>query len=162
MLSIGPEMCSIVVMAARYIINLTEDERRGLEELWSRKRLSKLKRQRVQILLKADEGITDVEVATDLEIAVATVERIRKRAVLEGIAAALERKEQNGISRQPKLDGRAEAHLVKLVCGAPPDGFSRWTLTLLADKLVELKVVDSISRTTVFRRLKKTNLSLGT
>ena len=151
----------MMVMTTRYIINLTEDERLGLEDLLSRKRVSKLKAQRAQILLKADERMTDAEVADELGVGTATVERIRKRAVLEGIAAALDRREQKGISRQPKLDGRGEAHLVKLACSDPPDGFSRWTLTLLADKLVELKVVDAISRTTLHRRLKKTPLNPG-
>jgi transposase len=151
----------MVVMTARYIINLTDDERLGLEHLASRKGVSKLKAQRAQILLKADEGMTDTEVADELGVGTATVERIRKRAVLEGIEAALDRRKQEGISRQPKLDGRGEAHLVKLACSDPPSGFSRWTLTLLADRLVELRVVDSISRTTIHRRLKKTTSSRG-
>jgi transposase len=161
LLSIGVETCSMVEMATRYIINLSEDERRGLEDLLSRKRVSKLKAQRAQILLKADEGMTDSEVADEVGVGTATIERIRKRAVLQGIGAALDRKKQEGLSRPPKLDGRGEAHLITLACGEPPKGFSRWTLTLLADKLVELKVVDSVSRTTIHRRLKKTKSSHG-
>jgi transposase len=160
-LSIRAEACSMVEMATRYIINLSKEERLGLEDLLARKRLSKLKVQRIQILLKADDGLTDDEVADEVGVGTATVERIRKRAVLEGIAAALDRRPQNGISRPPKLDGRAEAHLVTLACSDPPEGFSRWTLSLLADKLVELRVVDSVSRTTVHRRLKKTTSSHG-
>jgi len=148
-------------MATRYIINLSEDERLGLEDLLSRKRVSKLKAQRAQILLKADEGMTDTEIADEVGVATATVERIRKRAVLQGIGSALDRKKQEGISRPPKLDGRAEAHLVKLACSEPPDGFARWTLTLLGDKLVELNLVDSVSKTTIHRRLKKTTSSHG-
>src|SRR6266542_1794844 len=148
-------------MATRYIINLSEDERLGLEDLISRQRLSKLKAQRAQILLKADEGMTDTEVAEEVGAGTATIERIRKRAVLQGIEAALDRKKQEGISRPPKLDGRAEAHLITLACSEPPKGFSRWTLTLLADKLVELKVVESVSKTTIHRRLKKTTSSHG-
>ena len=151
----------MVMMATRYIINLTEDERLWLEDLSTRKRVSKLKAQRAQILLKADERMTDAEVADELGVGTATVERIRKRAVLEGIAAALDRRPQEGISRQPKLDGRGEAHLVTLACSEPPKGFARWTLTLLADKLVELNIVESISRTTIHRRLKKTTSSHG-
>ena len=151
----------MLTMATRYIINLTEEERLGLEDLSSRKRVSKLKAQRAQILLKADEGLTDAETADELGVGTATVERIRKRAVLEGIEATLDRRKQNGVSRPPKLDGRAEAHLVKLACSDPPDGFSRWTLTLLGDKLVELKLVDSVSKTTIHRRLKKTRSNLG-
>ncbi len=151
----------MVEMATRYIINLSEDERLGLEDLLSRKRVSKLKAQRAQILLKADEGMTDTEVADEVGVGTATVERIRKRAVLQGIGAALDRKKQEGVSRPPKLDGRAEAHLVKLACSEPPDGFARWTLTLLGDKLVELNLVDSVSKTTIHRRLKKTTSSHG-
>jgi transposase len=151
----------MVEMATRYIINLSEDERLGLEELLSRKRLSKLKAQRAQILLKADEGLTDTEVADEVGVGTATIERIRKRAVLQGIGAALDRKKQEGISRPPKLDGRAEAHLVKLACSKPPEGFARWTLTLLGEKLVELNLVDSVSKTTLHRRLKKMTSSHG-
>jgi transposase len=151
----------MVEMATRYIISLSEDERLGLEDLLSRKRVSKLKAQRAQILLKADEGMTDTEVADEVGVGTATVERIRKRAVLQGIGAALDRKKQEGVSRPPKLDGRAEAHLVRLACSEPPEGFSRWTLTLLGDKLVELNLVDSVSKTTIHRRLKKTTSSHG-
>lgn len=161
MVSIRGETCSMVEMATRYIINLSEEERSWLEDLLARKRVSKLKAQRAQILLKADEGMTDTEVAEEVGVGTATVERVRKRAVLQGIAAALDRKKQEGISRPPKLDGRGEAHLITLACSEPPDGFSRWTLTMLADKLVELKVVDSISKTTLHRRLKKTTSSHG-
>jgi transposase len=161
LLSIGAETCSMVEMATRYIINLSEEERLGLEDLLSRKRISKLKALRAQILLKADEGMTDTEVADEVGGGTATVERIRKRAVLQGIEAALDRKPQEGVSRPPKLDGRAEAHLIALACSEPPDGFSRWTLTMLGDKLVELKVVDSVSKTTIHRRLKKTISSRG-
>ena len=107
-------------MAARYIINLPEQERLGSEDLLARKRLSQLKAQRIQILLKADEGLTDSEVAEEVGVGTATVERVRKRAVLEGVAAALDRRAQVGISRPPALDGRAKAHLSTLACSDPP------------------------------------------
>jgi transposase len=129
--------------------------------VYARKRVSALRRSRAGILLKADEGLTDAEIAEDLGVGTATVERIRKRAVLEGIAAALERKKQDTPSRKPRLDGRAEARLVQLACSQPPEGHARWTLTLLGDKLVELNVVESVSRTTIHRRLKKTASSRG-
>jgi hypothetical protein len=161
LLSIRTKMCSMFVMATRYIINLTEDERLGLEDLATRKGVSKLKAQRAKILLRADEDLTDTEVADELEVGTATVERIRKRAVLEGIAAALDRRPQQSISRPPKLDGRAEAHLVKLACSDPPEGAARWTLAMLGDRLVELQLVDSVSRTTICRRLKKTTSNRG-
>ena len=118
----------------RYILNLTEDERAGLEEIVHRNRISKLKLQRAQILLKADEGLTDEEIQDDLGVGTATVERIRKRAVLEGLEAALERKPGTRASRPRKLDGRAEAHLVAIACSEPPDGAPRWTLSLLGER----------------------------
>ena len=98
----------MVGMGARYIINLSKEERLGLEDLLARRRLSRLKAQRIRLLLKADDGLTDSEVADEVGVGTATVERIRKRAVLEGVAAALDRRPQNGISRAPKLDGRVK------------------------------------------------------
>ena len=101
-----------------------------------------------------------VQVARSLEIASATVERIRRRCVEEGIEAALGRKEQQR-RRPKKLDGAAEAHLIALACGEPPEGRARWTLRLLADRLVECEIVESIHPETVRKTLKKTNSSLG-
>jgi len=145
----------------RYILNLTEDERAGLEEIVHRNRISKLKLQRAQILLKADEGLTDEEIQDDLGVGTATVERIRKRAVLEGLEAALERKPGTRASRPRKLDGRAEAHLVAIACSEPPDGAPRWTLSLLGERMVELRIVDTVSRSTIHRSLKKTTSNRG-
>ena len=145
----------------RYILNLTEDERAGLEEIVHRNRISKLKLQRAQILLKADEGLTDEEIQDDLGVGTATVERIRKRAVLEGLEAALERKPGTRASRPRKLDGRAEAHLVAIACSEPPDGAPRWTLSLLGERMVELRIVDTVSRSTIHRCLKKTTSNRG-
>ena len=93
-------------------------------------------------------------------IASATVERVRRRCVEEGIEAALGRKEQQR-RRPKKLDGAAEAHLIALACGEPPEGRARWTLRLLADRLVECEIVESIHPETVRKTLKKTNSSLG-
>jgi transposase len=145
----------------RYILNLSDDERAALEEIVRRNRISKLKLQRAQILLKADEGLTDVEISDELGVGTATVERIRKRAVLDGLEAALDRKEAASPSRPRKLDGRAEAHLVALACTDPPDGAPRWTLSLLGERLVELRIVDTVSRSTIHRSLKKTTSSPG-
>lgn len=145
----------------KYILNLTADERAALAEVYGKKRVSARRRNRAGILLKADDGLTDAEIAEELGVGTATVERIRKRAVLEGIDVALERKKQERPSRKPRLDGRAEARLIQLACSQPPEGHARWTLTLLGDKLVELKVVESVSRTTLHRRLKKTASSRG-
>ena len=104
--------------------------------------------------------MTDEEIARSLQIASTTVERVRRRCVEEGIEAALGRREQQ--RRRPrKLDGAAEAHLIALACGEPPEGRARWTLRLLADRLVECEIVDDIHPETVRKTLKKTNSSLG-
>ena len=147
-------------MKKRYFLNLTDEERAWLEDLVA-SRASKLRRQRARILLAVDEGATDEEVADSVEVDVTTVERIRKRCVLEGIAAALERKKQSTPSRKRVLDGRAEAKLVQIACSSPPSGRDRWTINMLADRLVELEVVEAVSATTVQRTLKKTRRSHG-
>jgi transposase len=96
-----------------------------------------------------------------VEVSVATVERVRQRFVEQGLDAALNRKPRERPGREPKLDGRAEARLIAVACSAPPEGRKEWTMRLLADKLVELEVVDSISDETVRRALKKTRSSRG-
>ena len=154
-------MCSIVAMKKRYIVNLTASERDALTQLVSRERVAGLKRMRANILLKADEGMTDAEIADDLEIGVVTVERVRKRCIERGIEGCLDRKPQENPSRPRKLDGAAEAQLVRLACSEPPAGSARWTLSLLAGTLVELKIFDSVSKSTVQRGLKKTRSSRG-
>ncbi len=102
----------------------------------------------------------DEEIARSLQIGNATVERVRRRCVEEGVEAALGRKEQLR-RRQKKLDGLGEAHLIALACGEPPEGRAGWTLQLLADRLVECEIVESISTETVRQTLKKTNSNLG-
>lgn len=154
-------MCSIVAMKKRYIVNLTPDERDGLTLLVSRERVSGLKRMRASILLMADEGLTDQEIADELGVGLVTVERVRKRCCERGLVASLERKPQENPSRPRKLDGAAEAQLVRLACSEPPDGAARWTLSLLAGKLVELQIFESVSKSTVQRGLKKTRSSRG-
>lgn len=148
-------------MRKRYIVNLTPEEREVLTQLVKRERVSGLKRQRASILLKADDDLTDQEIADDLEVSIVTVERVRKRCIERGVEACLERKMQDNPSRPRKLDGAAEAQLAQIACTEPPKGRSRWTLTLLADKLVELKIFDTVSKSTIQRGLKKTNSSLG-
>src|ERR1035441_8693301 len=125
-------------MRKRYLVNLTVDEHAALTQLVQRERVSGLKRLRASILLKADEGLTDQEIADDLEAGVATVERVRKRCCERGLEAALERKRQDSPSRPRKLDGASEARLVQIACSAPPAGRARWTISLLAARLVEL------------------------
>lgn len=149
-------MCSILGMRKKYIVNLTEDERDMLTDIVTRKRVLAVKRQRASILLLADLGWTDQEIADKLDVGIRTAERVRQRCCERGLVESLERKKQKNPSRPRKLDGAAEARLVALACSEPPAGYAQWTLSLLADKLVELEVVDSVSRTTIHRALKKT------
>jgi transposase len=153
-------------MAKRYIVRLNDEEKQQLAALLGRRILAGKKRKRAHVLLKADESQdgpawTDYRIAEAFDVSVVTVEKIRKSYVLEGLAAAIERKKQCRPSRQPVLDGAKEARLVALCCGTVPAGHGRWTLDLLADKLVELKIVERISRETVRQALKKTSYSLG-
>ena len=139
--------------AKKYVVKLTADERQYLLALTSKGTLGARQMKRAQILLKADEGLKDAEITAALNTSRPTVERIRKRFVEGNIEKALKDDPRPG--GKIKLDGRAEAHLVALVCSDAPDGHERWTLRLLADKLVELGVVDEISHETVRQRLKK-------
>ena len=153
-------------MVKRYIVRLSDEERKQLTGLLGKKVLAAKKRMRAQVLLKADAGPdgpawVDRRIAEAFDVSVVTVEKIRKSYVLEGLDAAIERKKQCRPSRQPVLDGAKEARLVALCCGTVPAGHGRWTLHLLADKLVELGIVESISHETVRQALKKTNCSLG-
>jgi transposase len=157
----GARVCSMVGMKKRYIVNLTAAEREALRQLVGRQRVSGLKRVRANILLKADEGMTDAEIADELEVGLVTVERVRKRCCERGLESCLNRKPQDNPSRPRKLDGAAEAQLVRLACSEAPQGRARWTLSLLAGKLVELKVFDSVSKSTVQRGLKKTSSNPG-
>ena len=136
-----------------YHINLTEEEREELVRLTTTGRHAARKVMHARILLKADEGLKDEQIAEHLDVSVCTVERVRKRCALDGITAALNPKKRP--PPKPKLDGAGEARLVQIACSAPPDGRQRWTLHLLADKLVELDVVDSISHEAVRQHLKK-------
>jgi|CZKU01.1.fsa_nt_gi transposase len=157
----GGQTCSMSGMIKRYIVNLTRAEREALEGIVKRERVSGVKRQRASILLKADDDLTDQEIAEEVEVGVRTVARVRQRCIDRGVVASLERKAQENPSRPRKLDGAAEARLAQLACSDAPEGRSRWTLSLLADKLVELKVFESVSTSTIQRGLKKTRSSLG-
>jgi putative transposase len=150
------EVCQV---GKRYVVELTDDQRGILLALVSKGRSPARRLRRAQGLLLADEGATDEQIGRSLHMGTATVERLRKRFVEEGLDAALSEKPRPGAT--PKLDGKQEAYLVALACSSPPDGRQRWTLQLLADRLVELQVVDSISDDTVWRALKKTRSSRG-
>lgn len=149
----------------KYVVRLTEEERDELQGVVHRGRVAATKRTRAQMLLKADagpegSGPTDEQVAQALEVSTRAVNRVRKAYVEEGLSAAIERKPRRKQS-QRKLDGAAEAHLVAVACSPPPAGQTRWTLQLLSDKLVELHVVESISRECVRQTLEKTRSSRG-
>lgn len=149
-----------------FIVRLTQTERAELEALVRKGRASALAIARARILLKADQGKDgearpDVQIAEALGIVAKTVFNVRRRWVEEGLEAAIRRKKQDCPSRSRKLDGVAEAKLVATCCGPAPQGRARWTLRMLADKLVEFEVVQSISPETVRSTLKKMQLSLG-
>jgi len=152
-------------MKKKYIVTLTDEERGRLQEMLSRGKAAARKLMHARILLKADAppggpGWNDEAIAEALEVGRATVERVRKEFVEEGLDAALERRRPRRVYLR-KLDGEGEAHLVALACQKPPEGRSRWTLHLLADRMVPLEYVDAISYQTVRRTLKKTRSSLG-
>jgi transposase len=155
-----------VAMKKVFIVRLTETERVELDALVRKGKASALAIARARILLKADQGKDgearpDAQVAEALSVAAKTVFNVRRRWVEEGLEAALRRKKQDCPSRSRKLDGKAEAKLVAICCGPVSQGRARWTLRMLADKLVELEVVPSISPETVRSTLKKMQLSLG-
>jgi transposase len=138
----------------RYIVDLTKDEREQVLELTRKGKISTRKVTRARILLKADEGWGDEQIVSALDTSLSTVERTRKRFVEGGLPKALNDDPRPGCKR--KLDGRAEAHLIALTCSEPPDDHDQWTLRVLAERLVELGVVDSISHEAVRQTLKKT------
>jgi hypothetical protein len=145
----------------RYVVTLTADEREQLEALARSGKRSARTITRARILLLADQGECgpgweDGRVAEALGCGHRTVERIRERFVTEGLDPALVAKSRAHPPREPVLDGTAEARLIALACSATPDGRKAWTLRMLADKLVELEVVDTVSHETVRRALKKT------
>ena len=152
-------------MKKKYIVTLTPEERQTLLAMLSKGKAAARKLMHARILLKADAsaggpGLHDEEIAEGLEVGRATVERVRREFVEEGFDAALERRKPRR-QYERKLDGDGEAHLVALACQKPPEGRNRWTLRLLADRMVRLEYVDELSKDTVWRVLKKTNLSLG-
>lgn len=141
--------------AKKYIVKLTSEERQHLLKLTRQGTIGARIMKRAQILLKADEGLKDQIIVQELNTSRPTVERIRKRFVQGNLAKALYDDRRPG--SRTKLDGRAEAQLIALACSEAPAGHTQWTLRLLADKLVELEVVERISHETVRQYLKKTN-----
>jgi transposase len=147
----------------KYIVRLTEAEREELEAMVGKGKAAAYRIKHANILLKADAdgpGWIDVDIAEAFGCCRQTVENIRRRFALDGLDAALERKQRALPPREKILGGEEEAHLIALACSDAPEGRSRWTLELLADSMVELNVVEAVSRQTVMRTLKKTGSSL--
>jgi transposase len=149
------------IMKKKYPVILTETERERLKSLIAAGTAPARKLTHARILLKAEQstegpGWVDEQVAEAVEVSQPTVSRVRKQYVEEGLEAALNRRPPNREYHR-KLDGEQEARLVALACCEPPEGQARWSLRLLADRLVELEVVDDLSYQTVRRTLKKTN-----
>ena len=145
-------------MYKKYIVRLSEEERGICQQVIKKLKGSSQKARRAQMLLKADAdgpGWPDAKIAEAFNCRVQTIEMVRKRLVTEGFGLALEGKKRQTPPTPPKLDGEAEAKLIAMRLGKPPAGYGHWTLQLLADELVALEVVDSISYETVRKTLKK-------
>ena len=149
-------------MEKRYVVRLSADERKELEDVLGRKRASRFSRTRAWIYLKADEGPegpgwTDARIAEAFEVSARTVSRARQQLVEEGLESSLRKKSSPRPERR-RLDGAKEARLLALACGPAPEGHARWTLTLLAERMVELEEdLEGLSYETVRRVLKKTS-----
>lgn len=145
-------------MNKKYVVRLSDEERARCQKVIKDLKGSSQKVRRAHFLLKADADgpeWPDAKIAEAFHCRVQTIENLRKRLVTEGFEAALEGKKRQDPPTPPKLDGEAEARLIALRLGKPPAGYGRWTLRLLADELVALEVVDSISHEAVRRALKK-------
>ena len=153
-------------MEKKHVVELTAEERWQLEGMVKKGKAQARKIQHARILLKADQGVlgpgwTDAQIAQACGAPVRTVERIRQRLVEGGLEAALTARRRGEQAPRRKLDGAAEAKLVAIACTPAPEGRCRWTIRLLADKMVELRIVDSLGRETVRQTLKKTRSNLG-
>ena len=146
----------------KYVVRLEPQERESLQKLVSKGKAAARKLTHARILLQSDvsevgPGWVDEQIATALSVTTRTVEHVRQRCVEQGLEAALERRKRETSPTPRILDGAKEAKLIAICCSEPPEGRTRWTLNLLSDRLVELNVVESISRYTVRRTLKKTS-----
>lgn len=149
----------------RYIIKLTKHEVEELHAIINKGSHRSQTFRTAYILLNCDKGkysqkVTNEQISKVLKVGMRTIDRVKKKFIEEGLDAALERRPTQRIY-ETKVDGDAEAKLIALCCSEPPKGFAKWSLRLLADKMVELKYVESISHVTVRSVLKKTNLNLG-
>lgn len=150
----------------KYRVHLTPDERAMLEQIVTKGRHSSQKILNALILLNCDDGpyqtnrLTNEQIASILPVSMKKIDRVKRRCVENGVEAALEKLKAERTYTK-KADGDLEAHLIATCCSSPPAGYARWSLRLLADKMVELQYTDSISHETIRRVLKKTNYSLG-
>ena len=144
-------------MSKKYVVDLTEVEREELERLVRSGKDSARRIRYAQALLKADAGWTDQRISEAFQMSINTVQRLRQRFVEEGLDVALGARSRKPKPYRRKLDGEKEARLIALACSEPPEGQARWTLRMLADKMVQLCYVDSVSHETVRQALKKTN-----
>jgi transposase len=154
-----------ITVMIHYTIKLTKGEVEDLKAIINKGSHTSQTYRAAYVLLNCDEGmysekITNEQIAKVLKIGMRTIDRIKKKFIEEGMEATLERKATTRIYER-KVDGEVEAKLVTLCCSEPPKGFAKWSLRLLADKMVELNYVESISHVKVREVLKKTNLSLG-
>lgn len=138
----------------KYVVNLSAAERDGLAQMTRAGTHGARRLTRARVLLKADEGLSDSEVAAAVGVGIATVHRIRQRCVEDGLEAALRDRPRPGAA--PKFDTKQHTHLIALACSTPPEGRTRWTLRLLADRVVELGLAEACSYETIRRALKKT------
>ena len=146
----------------KYILSLSSEERCELESLVKKGHVAAYRRNHAQILLLSDTSEsgakwTDEKIAKAVRVTERTIENIRRRAVLEGVDAALEHKHNPNSARKRVFDGKAEAYLIALACSKAPEGHTHWTLRLLADKVVEMNIVEHADHVTVMRTLKKMN-----
>jgi transposase len=150
-------------MNKKYVVRLTAEERKELENLVKKGKTQAYRIKHANILLAVDAdgpNWPDHQAAKAYKCHQNTVVNVRQRFVEQGFEAALECKKQQSASRKRIIDGESEARLLSIACSKPPEGYAKWTMQMLADELVGLKVVDSVSGQTVWRTLKKTNLNL--
>ena len=141
----------------KFTVDLTDDERQACQEVVKKLKGTSQKVKRAQILLKADSGWTDAKIAEALDCRTKTIENVRKRFVEMGFEQTLERKKRTTPPVEKILDGEQEAKIIAMRLGDPPKGFGKWSLRLLARKIVELEIAPAISHQTVARTLKKQN-----
>ena len=147
-------------MADKHVVNLTQEEQEGLQKLVTSGRTAARTLTRARILLKTASGDNDETIAQALDVALSTIYRVRQRCVEEGVEAAITARRPRRDYRR-KLDGEQEAHLIALTCSQPPEGYARWSLRLLANRIVQLGYADSVSHETVRGTLKKRTKALA-